>query len=237
MQEALHQQKFLAGPFTGLWTPAFDAAISKFKESVGFAGRPYFTELTLRRLGVPDNLFKEHPAPWINEMSRYLGMHEVRDNGVLTTWLKGGDAYLGDPAVFPWCGDAVETALKTSLGLSMWKNSMHPALQQNLFWALNWKFFGKACPYNTFGAVAVFSRKGGGHVGFVMAVDEDRQRLLIRGGNQSNTVSDAWMEMDGANTKLVATRVPSYASGRDEKPLLVLSNMDSKNNRVLTNMS
>jgi hypothetical protein len=38
--------------------------------------------------------------------------------------------------------------------------------------------------------VVVFNRQGGGHVGFVVGRDA-RGRLIVRGGNQGDMVSDA----------------------------------------------
>ena len=40
------------------------------------------------------------------------------------------------------------------------------------------------------GCIAVFERKGGGHVGFVVGTDE-RGRLMVLGGNQGDAVTIA----------------------------------------------
>ena len=52
--------------------------------------------------------------------------------------------------------------------------------------AKSWLKFGKSAGEPVFGAIAVKSRKGGGHVGFVVGADGDY--LYILGGNQSDAV-------------------------------------------------
>lgn len=54
------------------------------------------------------------------------------------------------------------------------------------------------------GDIAVFTRKGGGHVGFVKAIDPTKGLLEILGGNQSNAVSVAKRSMQD----LIAVRRP-----------------------------
>lgn len=239
MQTVLYHQRFYRGPVDGTPSPEFDAAISKFKASVGFVERPFFTEVTLKKMDITPDLFSLHPAPWMNEMARYLGMHEKRNWLDLSTWLKSDGKTLGDPSKLPWCGDAVETAIKLTLGRDLFVKNSNPALVENPYWALNWLVFGtkeEVFPRPLYGAVAVFERKGGGHVGFVAGYDHGRQRLLIRGGNQSDTVSDAWMDINGSSARLRGLRwpvtensLPWKEAHRVYAPLL-----DSKNNRVET---
>lgn len=242
MQLVLKQKRFFTGAVDGTPSPAFDNAISEFKASVGFVKRPYFTGATLLKLDVIPGLFERHPAPWMNEMSRYLGMHEVRNNRDLLAWLKSDGKTLGDPAKLPWCGDAVETAIKLTLGTDMFDKNGDSNLTANPYWALNWLKFGYETLYTPrpfYGAVAVFERSGGGHVGFVAGFDRTRMRLLIRGGNQSDTVSDSWMDINGRTVKLRGLRWPVLASGRPwgEDNRVLAPILDSKNNKVETNLT
>ena len=54
-------------------------------------------------------------------------------------------------------------------------------------WARNWSKFGKAEKVAMLGDILVFSRDGGGHVGFY--VGEDNTAYHVLGGNQSDQVN------------------------------------------------
>lgn len=129
-------------------------------------------------------LFKRKPEelPWIIEGKTVWGLHEVRDNAKLRTWLRSDGKTLGDPAALPWCGDYVETAIKNSLP----NEPFTGAVGKNPYWARNWLKFGMSVD-PCYGAVIVFSRGKGGHVGFV--VGEDNTDYYVLGGNQSDSVN------------------------------------------------
>lgn len=56
--------------------------------------------------------------------------------------------------------------------------------------ALNWRNFGNSLQKPALGSVATLTRKGGGHVGTVVAYDRDRPGWVIMlGGNQSDAVN------------------------------------------------
>jgi uncharacterized protein (TIGR02594 family) len=130
------------------------------------------------------NLFRRKPTelPWIVEGKKVWGLHEVNDNAKLKQWLRSDGKTLGDPKALPWCGDYTETAIKNSL-----PNEPFPgALGKNPYWARNWLHFGiQTTP--VYGAVGVFSRGKGGHVGFL--VGEDTADYYVLGGNQSDSVN------------------------------------------------
>lgn len=130
------------------------------------------------------NLFKRKPKelPWITEGKKVFGLHEGRDKQALTNWLKSDGQRLGDTEKLPWCGDYTETAIKNSLP----DEPFEGAVGKNPYWARNWLKWGVDCPPN-YGAVVVFSRGNGGHVGFV--VGEDDTDYYVLGGNQSNMVN------------------------------------------------
>jgi len=120
--------------------------------------------------------------PWIAAGKAVFGLHETRDNRYLKQWLRSDGATLGDPKALPWCGDYVETCIKNSLP----KEHFRGPLGENPYWARNWLYFGLKCE-PCYGAVFVFSRGKGGHVGF--GIGEDATDYYILGGNQSNAVT------------------------------------------------
>lgn len=130
------------------------------------------------------NLFRPKPKelPWIIEGKKVFGLHESRNKTKLTAWLKSDGQRLGDTEEMPWCGDYVETAIKNSLP----DEPFIGAVGKNPYWARNWLKFGKTTE-PCYGAVIVFSRGKGGHVGFV--VGEDDTDYYVLGGNQSNMVN------------------------------------------------
>lgn len=78
----------------------------------------------------------------------------------------------------PWCGGAVAYCMQVS-------GHAYPAAYYR---AKAWLDWGRQIQRPQLGAVVVFGRAGGGHVGFVVGTDE-RDRLLVLGGNQRNRVS------------------------------------------------
>ena len=130
------------------------------------------------------NIFKRKPKelPWITEVKKVFGLHESRDKEALMAWLISDGQRLGDTEKLPWCGDCTETAIKNSLP----DEPFEGAVGKNPYWARNWLKWGVDCPPN-YGAVVVFSRGNGGHVGFV--VGEDDTDYYVLGGNQSNMVN------------------------------------------------
>jgi uncharacterized protein (TIGR02594 family) len=127
------------------------------------------------------NLFRKE-FPWIVEGKKVFGLHEVQDNAKLKAWLRSDGKALGDPKALPWCGDYTETAIKNSLP----DEPFTGAVGKNPYWARNWLKFGKPTE-PCYGAVIVFSRGKGGHVGFV--VGEDDTDYYVLGGNQGNSVN------------------------------------------------
>lgn len=149
--------------------------------------------------------------PWILEIKSKFGLNEVKDNAELKAWLKSDGQTLGDPAVLPWCADAVQTALKKSLP----KETFTGDLAKNPYWARNWLQFGKAIE-PCYGAIAVFGRDGGGHVGFL--VGEDTDDWYVLGGNQSNSINITRI----VKTRALGFRWPATYTGTT-KPLPKMS--------------
>jgi uncharacterized protein (TIGR02594 family) len=121
----------------------------------------------------------EAMPPWMAEMHRKMGLHEVRDNAVLSAWLKIGRA-LGNPASLPWCGDAVESCIAKTLPSE--------PLPANPFFAQSWASWGTDTIVPIVGAIGPIRwTASSGHVGIVAGIEGSTVYLL--GGNQSNAIN------------------------------------------------
>ena len=139
--------------------------------------------------------------PWISALQTVFGLHETRDKASLAAWLRLDGKTLGDPSALPWCGDAVETAIKLSLP----REPFPGAVGENPYFARNWAQFGrKVNP--SYGAIGVFERgPNAGHVGFL--VGQGVTSFFVFGGNQGDSVSVVAI----AKTRLLAARWPVTA--------------------------
>jgi len=179
VQRHLDKLGFDPGPIDGIIGPHTNSAIVAFKRSIGFRARPYvgpktWDALTQNEL---DLGYAPPELPWMTEIRRMMNMHEVYDNAGLRRWLASDGYALGDPAEFPWCGDAVETPIRLTLP--------DEPIPKNPYWALNWQKWGEPTE-PTYGCVISISRPGGGHVAFL--VGQDTSRYYCLGGNQSNRI-------------------------------------------------
>lgn len=133
--------------------------------------------------------------PWMAEMHRRSGLHEVRDSAALIDWLKIG-RFLGNPKSLPWCGDAVETCIAKTLPSE--------PLPSNPFFAQAWKGFGRDIGAPIVGSIGVIRWNAtSGHVGFVAGVSGSQVHLL--GGNQANAINVAAFP----RAKFIAFRWPA----------------------------
>ena len=138
------------------------------------------------------------PLPWITEAKSALGRHEARDRSWLMDWLKHDGRSLGDPSKNPWCGDFVETCIRVALP----EEPLLGALGTNPYWARYWLLFGSEVQ-PIIGAVLIFSRGSGGHVGF--AIGQDDKHFYVLGGNQSDAVTIARI----VKSRLLGARWPA----------------------------
>lgn len=124
-----------------------------------------------------------NPQPWvIRECLKIHGTQEVAGDGnnpTILAWAKeaGGweaDYYTKDS--IPWCGLAVALVNK---------RASKPVVK-NYLRALSWVTYGTSISADEVGLgdILVFTRKGGGHVGYY--VGEDETSYYVWGGNQSN---------------------------------------------------
>lgn len=207
LQRALQKLGLYRGQIDGDIGPKTNAAVIAFKRNHSLRPRPYVGPITLEALRaavrepMPEKFGRDTAPepPWLVEISKVMGLHEQSDNAELRAWLRSDGSTLGDPAVYPWCGDAAITALELTLS----DEPLPDDLERNPYWARNFKDYGIKCGHVR-GAVASFSRGKGGHVGFVVGYDPVKKRFLVRGGNQSNAVTDTWI----AASRLLALRWP-----------------------------
>ena len=121
----------------------------------------------------------KEPA-WLTHARTYLGTAEIpgkQNNPTIIRWLKELKSWwLEDETA--WCGTYVAAVLRES-GLPVAKH---------WYRAKDWLNWGLVLAQPTYGAIAVFERKGGGHVGFVVGKDK-LGNILVLGGNQGDAVN------------------------------------------------
>ncbi len=87
-------------------------------------------------------------------------------------WLKGQ----------PWCGSA----------MAYWMNQCGIAYPKDYYRAKSWATWGSGCG-PILGAVVVFERTGGGHVGILVGSRPDGS-IRVLGANQSDSVRESWFD-------------------------------------------
>lgn len=158
----------------------------------------------------------DYYPPWLTELGKYYGLHEVRNKKELTKWLRSDGGLLGDPEKFPWCGDAIDTAIRNTLP----NEPFDARLRKNPYWARNWMYFGEETEI-ALGAIVVLSRSGGGHVAAIVGQDPRRKKIYMRGGNQKNRICDSWVYAD----RVIGYRKPlTWPHKLQEAPILDSSN-------------
>lgn len=167
--------------------PIFDAVRAKARPGLfNDRGNILALDNLLDAFDVPRAGQAAKPAPsptapeprWLVTARSWIGTKEIpgpKHNPAIVKMRKALPFNFNDDDV-PWCGDFVAHCIQ-SAGLPF--PSLYPR-------AKAWATWGKPCP-PTVGAVAVFGRKGGGHVGFLVA--ENASKFYVLGGNQSNAVN------------------------------------------------
>lgn len=213
IQRALSAQGFDPGKHDGIMGSKTEAAIIAFKVANGLAARPYVGPITLQLLfGSVFSAAVLVETPWLNEFNKHMNLHEVRDNQKVLEWLRSDGATVGDPAKIPWCADAMQTAIRIALPTEPFVGKV----KANPYYALNWLDFGDPTD-GCYGAIAVFCRDGGGHIGNLVGWDVSGGRLRIRGGNQNNSVNDTWIDAK----RLKGYRWPkTYTGAKQPVPIL-----------------
>lgn len=208
IQRALLAQGYKLGPHgaDGVWGRASIAALKLFQGDHGLRVDGVVGPKTLAvfaRLGAaPDHPAAIGAAPpvWLFEAGRLMGVREIpgaKSNPVIIGWaqkLGGWVASVFRDDDTPWCGLFVAHCIGATLP--------DEKLPANPLSALAWGKFGVPCGPRL-GAVAVFKRKGGGHVGFYLG--EDAEAVRVRGGNQGNAVTETRVP----KSRLVGYRWPA----------------------------
>jgi uncharacterized protein (TIGR02594 family) len=157
---------------------------------------------------------------WLTIARGYFGLREIagKDTApVISRWLRELRAWWSDDET-PWCGVFVAAVMKEA-------GYPRPAAWYR---AKAWLDYGVALQRPTRGCIVVYDRKGGGHVGFVTAVDENG-RIFTLGGNQSNMVSEVPFD----RSRAVGFRWPPGAPlPRGDAPVVAASNVKSSNNEA-----
>ncbi|WP_366758338.1 TIGR02594 family protein [uncultured Sphingomonas sp.] len=141
---------------------------------------------------------------WLDIARKYLGTTEApgpRNNPTIMTWAKRlgskilGIVYNADST--PWCA--------LFLAHVMAEAGFKPPLIAVR--ASSWDAWGVRVTKPFLGAIARFQRPGGGHVALIVGVDATGTLYRVLGGNQSDAVSETWIEA----ARCVAIRWPSGA--------------------------
>lgn len=139
----------------------------------------------------------EFVPPWLAEARALDGLQEVpgaKNNPTILGWAKAVGGWIKNYFInddIPWCALFVDHCLMSA--------GRPPA---KTLAALDYLKWGQPLTAPTLGAVMVFQRPGGGHVGFYEGERPDA--YWIRGGNQSNAVGLTWV----AKTRLRGIRWP-----------------------------
>lgn len=189
----------------------------------------------LERLDLPEELYRED---LLMIATLALGDHSTLHGAYLPFWLLKGlndygireivgsrhnpdvlaiwkDAKLGGikDDETPWCAGAVSAWLERS-GIKSARTA----------WARSYLDYGYELTEPHLGAIVVFERGNGGHVGLVTGVTEDGSQIRVLGGNQSNTVNERMFDVD----RVLGYRSPVEDAGL-VKPPVVDSGLASKN--------
>lgn len=118
--------------------------------------------------------------PWVAEARKHIGLTEVKgpqhSPEILQMWRDIKRGGIKDDET-PWCAAFVGAMLER-VGV---RSSRFESARSYLDW-------GQQLPLPVPGCIVVFTRQGGGHVGFAVGRDK-AGNLLILGGNQSDAVN------------------------------------------------
>lgn len=141
---------------------------------------------------------------WLIEARKHIGLREVagsKHNSKILQWLVNLKAWWKDDET-PWCGVFVANCLKVT----------NRPIAKHWYRAKDWSTYGVGVGARL-GAIIVFTRTGGGHVGFL--VGQSPGYFHVLGGNQDNSVSIAKL----LKTRAIAIRWPATDQGMAMKSL------------------
>lgn len=136
---------------------------------------------------------------WLAVARQFKGTKEAPgsvDNPLILGWAKeigGWESNFYKHDSIAWCGLFVAICMKRG----------GQEIAKDYLGARNWAVWGKPVLKPVLGAVMVFQRPGGGHVGFYEG--EDATTYMVTGGNQGDSVSTTRI----AKNRCVAMRWPA----------------------------
>ncbi len=203
----------------GIWGRDSQAALRKYQAAKGLEVDGILGSKSLGKL-FPESPGVSTVPPWYALALTKKGLQERLNNKELRAFLASDHHALGDPSVLPWCGDFVETCVALTL-----PNAVLPV---NPYWAQNWVKFGQELPHGRIGAILVFGRVGGGHVGFYAG--ETATHWIVLGGNQSNAVTI--MQLAKERLELHGIRWPTGYSLDGQSPVIAKSDAPISKNEA-----
>ncbi|ORE98642.1 TIGR02594 family protein [Aurantimonas sp. 22II-16-19i] len=206
IQKALAAHGINPGPIDGIWGRQTIAAVREFQRRSNLEVDGIVGPMTLGALfpNTPKYTgLDQVDLVWFKEARRLIGTKEkpgTGSNPEILDWASdAGIPYDSDDT--PWCGLFVAHCIGSTLD--------REPIPTAPLWARAWRRFGYKTEPTT-GAVMVFWRESRGsskgHVGFYAGEDASAYRIL--GGNQSDSVSLAWIKKD----RLLEARWPSTAA-------------------------
>ena len=154
---------------------------------------------------------------WLSIARGYIGVREIpgpRHNPTIMGWLRKLKSWIKDDET-AWCGTFCAAVMQEA-GLPVPRE--FPSARAWADWGANLRE-SVIAP----GAVLVFSRKGGGHVGFY--VGEDAVAYHVLGGNQGDAVSIVRI----SKARCIAIRWPKDEAVLGRPVLLTASGGTSEN--------
>lgn len=149
---------------------------------------------------------------WIKEARKHVGLKEVkgaRHNTTIQQWLKNLNAWWSDDET-AWCGVFIAHCLRVA-------RVKYP---KHWYRALDYMNYGARLKKPAYGCVAVKTRKGGGHVCFVVGRDEKTNKLVCLGGNQSDMVCFALYAESEFEAFMWYGKTNTPAANRYDLPIL-----------------
>lgn len=132
---------------------------------------------------LPSSSVFNSKVPWMSTAFKEVGQAEVRGakaNPRILEYFEASSYWGTDDSGSSnaWCASFVAWVMK--------QNGY--AAVENAFRAKAWSGFGKKISTPIYGAIGVKTRKGGGHVAFVVGQSNDGKYLFMLGGNQGDKV-------------------------------------------------
>lgn len=123
-------------------------------------------------------------APWLDAARREIGVHEIsglRDNARIMKYASLAHVHDYDHDEVPWCA-VFACAMLEKTGYKSTRSA----------WARDFLKCGTGLKTPVVGCIAILERgQASGHVGFVTQIQSDR--LMLLGGNQADSVCEAWV--------------------------------------------